>query len=304
MASGLSLYELAWFFLIYSCIGWVIEVCYQAVTKANIVNRGFLNGPVCPVYGFGALCLLLLLSVLDMGEAEEINPLAVFLVGAVITTAVELFAGWILDRLFQARWWDYSQKPFNLHGYICLEFSLIWGFSVAFAAKAVHPFVSRFSAGLIPEEYGWPILLVIYLAYLADFIVTVAILRGLNKRLEELDNIQKQMRILSDKMSVQIGENALGTVQKLQNAKVQHALGKAELRDGLEETRKEAQAQLQELRARADKLNRGLFSSRHFGAGRILNAFPTMRHEKYHEALEEVKNKFRQMSRKSKQKSS
>jgi len=297
MGSDLSLYALAWYFLIYSGIGWIVEVCYQAVTKANIVNRGFLNGPVCPVYGAGAICLLLLLYGLDMGAVEEINPLVVFLSGTLITTVIELAAGWILDRLFHTRWWDYSQKPFNLHGYICLEFSLIWGFSVTFAARIIHPLVSRLSVGLIPERYGWPILGVLYLAYFADLVVTVAILRGLNKRLEELDRIRKQMRVLSDRMSVQIGENALETTQKLQEAKVQHALGKAELRAELEVTRKEAQERLQELRARSEQLSQGLVSSRHLGAGRILNAFPSMRHEKYHEALDEVKTRLRQTGR-------
>ncbi len=296
MESDLSLYALAWYFLIYSGLGWAVEVCFQAVTRAKIVNRGFLNGPVCPVYGLGAVCLLLLLSCLDMGAVEEVSSLVIFLSGTLITTAIELAAGWILDRLFHARWWDYSQKPFNLHGYICLEFSLIWGLSVTFAARIIHPLASRLSAELIPERYGWPILGVLYLAFFADLAVTAAVLRGLNKRLEELDGIRKQMRVLSDRMSVQIGENALETAQKLQEARIRYALGKAELRDEMEETRRENRERLQELRARADQLSRSLFSSRHFGAGRILNAFPSMRHEKYHEALDEVRTRLRQMS--------
>ena len=283
MLANLTYYEICWYLLLYSFLGWVVEVCYQAVTKAKIVNRGFLNGPVCPVYGLGALALLLLLSALDVTDLTAANPLLLFGLGLVITTAIELLAGWLLDVLFHARWWDYSAKPFNFRGYICLEFSLLWGLSVTFAGKVIHPFVQGFSVALIPEKYGWPILGVLYLVYLVDIIVTVSMLRGLNRRLEELDEIQRRMRVLSDRMSEQIGENALEAAQRLQEAKVQGALGRAELRDSLEELRKQAETRYA-----------ALYASRHSGAGRFLLAFPSMRHRKYGDLVEELKERFSQ----------
>lgn len=292
MIANLTYYEICCYFLLYSFLGWVVEVCYQAVTKAKIVNRGFLNGPVCPVYGLGALALLLLLSACQVTNVAEANPLLLFVVGMVVTTAIELLAGWLLDVLFHARWWDYSARPFQFRGYICLEFSILWGLSVTFAAKIIHPFVQGVSVTLIPERYGWPILGVLYLLYLADFIVTVCMLRGLNKRLEELDAIQRQMRVLSDRMSEQIGENALEAAQKLQEAKVQGALGRAELREDLETRKKELAESRQELRKQAEAHYRTLYASRHVGVGRFLLAFPSMHHNKYDQVVEELKARF------------
>ena len=294
MIANLTYYDICWYFLLYSFLGWVVEVCYQAVTKAKIVNRGFLNGPVCPVYGLGALALLLLLSAFGMTNTVEANPLVLFGLGLVITTAIELVAGWLLDRLFHARWWDYSAKPFNFRGYICLEFSILWGLSVTFAGKVIHPFVQGVSVALIPEKYGWPILGVLYLVYFADFVVTVCMLRGLDKRLAELDDIQRQMRVLSDRMSEQIGGNALEAAQKLQKAKVQRALGRAELREDLEERRKELAGNLQALRKQAEARYRTLYASRHFGVGRFLLAFPSMRHSRYDHIVKELKDRFSQ----------
>lgn len=287
MIANITYYEICWYFLLYSCLGWVVEVCYQAVTKAKIVNRGFLNGPVCPVYGLGAVALLLLFSALDGGAVAEANPLVLFGLGVVVPTAIELAAGWLLDRLFHARWWDYSGKPFQFRGYICLEFSLLWGFSVTFAGKIIHPFVQGVSVSLIPERYGWPILGVLYLLYFADFVVTVCLLRGLDKRLAELDEIRRQMRVLSDRMSERIGENALEAAQKLQEAKVQGALGRAELQENLEARKKE-------LRKQAEAHYRALYASRHTGTGRFLLAFPSMRHSKYEQVVEELKARLSQ----------
>ncbi len=90
------------------------------MSKGLVVNRGFLNGPVCPIYGFGVLAVFFLLQITGDGEFYEQNALKVFIFGVVLATAVELFGGWILDKAFHARWWDYSDRPFNLNGYICL----------------------------------------------------------------------------------------------------------------------------------------------------------------------------------------
>ena len=128
-----AIYPFAWYFLMYSALGWILEVIYHAVTQGSIVNRGFLNGPVCPVYGFGMLSVI---SIMQIRHAQTVFSLSnepmwlSFLIGIVFATSVELFAGVLLDKLFHARWWDYSRKPFNYHGYICLEFSLIWGMAL------------------------------------------------------------------------------------------------------------------------------------------------------------------------------
>ena len=144
-----AIYPFAWYFLIYSALGWILEVIYHAVTQGSIVNRGFLNGPVCPVYGFGMLSVISIMQIRHAQTAFSLSnePMWLsFLIGVLFATSVELFAGVLLDRLFHARWWDYSRKPFNYHGYICLEFSLIWGMAVAIVLRDIQPWFESISA--------------------------------------------------------------------------------------------------------------------------------------------------------------
>lgn len=114
-----NLYEAVWIFLIYAFLGWCCEVAFAAVNKGKFVNRGFLNGPVCPIYGFGMLIVVLCLwSLRD-------KPFLLFLGSAALTTALEFVTGFVLERFFHDKWWDYSDMPFNVKGYICLKFTVL-----------------------------------------------------------------------------------------------------------------------------------------------------------------------------------
>jgi uncharacterized membrane protein len=123
----MTLYQIGWYFVMYSFLGWVVEVAYHAVTQGKVVNRGFLSGPVCPVYGFG---MLFVFGVIDLVSGTTVSGVAranagvIFVCGMVLASAVEFIGGWALYHAFHARWWDYRGKPFNLGGYICLEFSI------------------------------------------------------------------------------------------------------------------------------------------------------------------------------------
>lgn len=131
-----TIYELLCFFVIYSVLGWCLEVCFCTINTGQFVNRGFLNGPVCPIYGFGMVIVLVALTPL----AHSLPVL--FVGGALLTSALELAAGWILKKVFHTSWWDYSDVPFNLGGYICLKFSLAWGVAVVAVMKGVQPAVA------------------------------------------------------------------------------------------------------------------------------------------------------------------
>lgn len=128
----MTFYDLLWYFTIYSFLGWCSEVIFATVTTGKFVNRGFLNGPVCPIYGFGmSLVLLVLLPFSD-------NIPLLFIGGALLTSAIELVGGWALKKFFHTTWWDYSDQPFNLGGYICLKFSILWGLCVVVVIRIVH----------------------------------------------------------------------------------------------------------------------------------------------------------------------
>lgn len=143
---GFSLYQTLAYFLIYSCLGWCLEVVYAAVTTGKLVNRGFLNGPVCPIYGFGMVIVLYALTPLVD------NTLLLYLGGVILPSALELVGGWALYKLYRTRWWDYSDYPFNIGGYICLEFCLLWGVGTLVVMRIVHPVIANLVA-MIPR---WP----------------------------------------------------------------------------------------------------------------------------------------------------
>lgn len=249
----MTLYAAVWYFMIYSFLGWVLEVVYHAVGQGLVVNRGFLNGPVCPIYGVGVILIFTLAELVYEGGVEATQTIVLFAGGVVFATAVELFGGWALDKLFHARWWDYSNEPFNLHGYICLKFSLLWGLAIVFVVRVLHPFIAAHSAAMIPEKYGWPVLAVLGAAYLADIIVTIAIIIGLNKRITELDDMRANMRTVSDNLSEVLGKGGLMTAQRIENGQVQAALAKAELAEKMEAGRAEAAGRIEKVRADAQQ---------------------------------------------------
>ena len=171
----MTFYDLLWYFTIYSFLGWCSEVIFATVTTGKFVNRGFLNGPVCPIYGFGmSLVLLVLLPFSD-------NIPLLFIGGALLTSAIELVGGWALKKIFHTTWWDYSDQPFNLGGYICLKFSILWGLCVVVVIRIVHTAIASF-VHWIPFMLG-AILVGIFIAlFITDTIVTVLTIRKLNEK--------------------------------------------------------------------------------------------------------------------------
>ena len=268
--AGMTPYQIFWYFLLYAFLGWVLEVVYHAVTYGEVVNRGFLNGPVCPIYGVGVCEIFALGGLVYQGGVGESYGAVLFIGGTILATLVELIGGWALDKLFHARWWDYSKKPLNFHGYICLEFSRIWGLGITFVVRVLHPFLDDLIVARIPEKYGWPMLLFMGALFIADLAVTVATVRGLNKKLQALDEIRASMRAGSDSLSESLGEMSIKAAQRIGDEKVQMALARAEL----EEDR----------RALLEKL----LTPRHFGANRMLRAFPDLSHREYMEVLERI----------------
>ena len=250
MLFGMSYYEICWYFCFFSFAGWVVEVAFHAVSLGKIINRGFLNGPVCPVYGFGVLTVFSMVNLADShltlslrkDTTGVLSNLILFLASMVLATFVELFAGWLLDICFHMRWWDYRNRPLNFHGYICLSFSIIWGAAITLVVRLVWPFLETHTTDLVPERYGWPVLGVFCVLYLTDLVITVATVIGLNRKLRELDRISQSMRTVSDRLSDTIGSSTLRTAQAIEEGQVQAALAKAELMDAARATRDTAAA--------------------------------------------------------------
>lgn len=234
-----SVYQLLLLFLVYSFLGWCVEVSFVAVTTGRVVNRGFLNGPVCPIYGVGMLGALLLL------EPVADNLVLLFFLGMLLCTLVELVGGWILERAFHTRWWDYTDKPFNLGGYVCLGFSIMWGFAVTFAVRLIHPLVFSLICWL-PHLVGWILVGVLYALFLTDFVLTLITVIGLRKQLGELERVGQALHTVGDTISDRLGNSALAADAKLESAKLAGQERMAESKEKLETAVENSQRKLAE----------------------------------------------------------
>ena len=281
-------YELLWLFLIYSFLGWVLETVIATVRQRKVVNRGLINGPFCIIYGIGAVLITIWL--------QELSGLWLFLFSAVYASVVEWIAGHLIQKIYHERWWDYSDKPFNFHGYICLEFSLIWGLAIVMVVKVFQKYVEAHALHT-PATWEWIVIAVLYAVYLTDFIVTVAVIQGLNKKLTRLDKVRSDLRIVSDKLSDTLATTTIGTAQKVGEGKVQATLAAAELRDATAAQREKSIEMLRikraELQAQFEELSSSITNHTVVGQGRIIKAFPKMQHRDYSELIQELKKKLK-----------
>ena len=241
---GFSLYHILAYFLIYSCIGWCLEVIYAAATTGQLVNRGFLNGPVCPIYGFGMIIVLFTLSPL----AD--NLLLLYLGGVILPSVLELVGGWALYKLYHTRWWDYSDFPFNIGGYICLEFSLLWGVGTVVVMKAVHPVIAGF-VEMVPQMVGFVLMCILYACYAADVVVTAFAASDLARELDALEKVADSMHAVSDAMTELLGTTAMDVDQKMDESRLQLKLAAAEARDSYDKLSPREAAST--MRTRADE---------------------------------------------------
>ena len=282
MIAGMTYYEMAGYFLVYSFLGWCLEVIYQAVKRGKVINRGFLCGPVCPVYGFGVLTVFMLtrshlaerlgLTEASLAQGKDLESiLLLYVFGVLLATTVELLAGWLLDVLFHARWWDYSNEPFNFHGYICLRFSLIWGAVILLVVLVLQPAIEMDSRLKIPQPVGWAVLAVCYAIMALDLLVTVMIVAGFNKQLSELDKLQHELKLVSDGLSQKLGNDTLKVQKDVNKVKDQAELKRHDLQIRINEKKKELEN-----------------SHAFFGPKRLLDAFPEIKHRDYQTTLNDL----------------
>lgn len=184
-------------FFIYSFIGWIIEVVYYGITEGKFINRGFLAGPLCPVYGLGFYAAIWFF------EPSKESFMIIFFGMATACTVVELIAGIILYHTFHMRWWDYSDYKLNFHGYICLRFFIYWGIACSLGIYVLHPAVKWLIAHInYPVMVG--ILIFFTLVLVADLITTIVTIIGFKKKFEAVEKVVTGTKAVSDKIGSQI----------------------------------------------------------------------------------------------------
>lgn len=293
MIVGYMLTDIALFFLVYAVIGWITEVVYQAVSKGIVVNRGFLNGPICPIYGFGSLFVILLVKALGLDHSSFTADSQVFLLGMMLSTMLELIGGFALLKIFHARWWDYSSKPFNYHGYICLEFSIIWGFGILIVVRRIQPFVETVFGGLATSTVGIILLVIAYIAFISDFAVSVLIILGLNKRIKMLDDMKKSMTEFSDSLSNRIGDDVINAKEKVDAYRAESTSFEAEIRDAAADRRAEVAKELADMKRdyelAREEFYKKMRKTKFLGTGRIFKSYPDLRIVDHSKIVDKIK---------------
>lgn len=174
-----NVFALFCYFIIYSFMGWCLETVYATIRKKEFINRGFLSGPFCPIYGFAILSIIVLLKPI------ENNYIFLFLGSIFLTSIIEYITGYVLETAFDSTWWDYSDEPYNLYGRICLKFSIIWGLISILILKVIHPYI-EYIVNLIPKNPGIFLFYITLLYFILDFIITILTILKLKSLLTQL----------------------------------------------------------------------------------------------------------------------
>jgi uncharacterized membrane protein len=179
---GVSLYHIINWFFVYSFLGWMWESCYVSVKEKRWVNRGFVTGPLCTIYGCGALSVYLLLW------PYKGNFFSLYLGGFFVATILEYFTAWLMEKLFHASWWDYSKQPFNIKGRICLGSSLGWGFFTIILFYVFQPIVEKI-VDSYPVRVGHIVIMIVMCLHLVDLLISGFVAFGLREKLEHMEEV-------------------------------------------------------------------------------------------------------------------
>lgn len=294
-----NFYELVWIFIIYAFLGWCTEVSYAALDTGKFVNRGFLNGPYCPIYGCGVVIVVAILTPLKE------NLLILFAGSFLLTSVLEFITGFLLEKVFHNKWWDYSNKPFNIMGYVCLKFSIYWGLACTFIMDILHPIIYK-AITSIPFVVGVILLVIIMTGFTIDLCVTVSTILKFNKQLKLLNDVAAQIHKLSDEIGENIYENVNNVIEKSEEFQETHA----ELIEKVSETKEkisekkaaynEALKEKLQLREELNHKYQNLLENKNKGFKRLLKAFPDMKSRNENDALNRFRNYLKEKEEKNK----
>lgn len=168
------------YFICYSVIGWVAETSFVMLKTKKFVDRGFLIGPYCPIYGWGSILMILYLT------QYKDNILTVFILGVIICSVLEYLTSYFMEILFKTRWWDYSNKKFNLNGRICGENCLLFGLGGIIVIYLIHPTLSKLILS-IPANIFISISIMLMTIFIIDNVISLNVINKFKKTLTNID---------------------------------------------------------------------------------------------------------------------
>ncbi|MBP3567934.1 MAG: hypothetical protein J6K04_02100 [Lachnospiraceae bacterium] len=242
------------FFFWYCFIGWIWECCYVSVTKAweekkwRWINRGFLHGPVIPIYGFAAISILLA----TIPYKESI--LFVFLLGALAASLMELVTGSVMEKIFHVKYWDYSDLPLNYKGHVCFFVSIFWGFLSVLMVRVIHVPIEKIILQ-VPALVTEIAALLMIAVFTYDFKESLQEAMDLKELLEKLDDYKVVMQRLENRVDALIAFTPIPDIDEVRKLPEN---AKEKLLYKVEELREKHIGRLQEIRSRLDKLGETL----------------------------------------------
>lgn len=183
---GNDFFYIFYLFFIYSFFGWIYESTYVSIKKKSFINRGFLNGPIIPIYGTGALLFYLVLW------QFRNNIIVTFFVGSLLATALEYITSLLMEAVFHTKWWDYSRYRLNIKGRVCLAASLLWGFFSILMLKIIHPGIDHIISK-IPRSIGEIFGYIITAIFLTDLVVTVISTIKFDRLLDRVQKLRQEL---------------------------------------------------------------------------------------------------------------
>ncbi len=299
----MDIYYILLYFFVYGFLGWCTEVGYAAVKEHKFVNRGFLNGPICPIYGVGVTLIISFLT------PFKDNVIFLYIFSVILVTLLEGITGWAMDKIFHNKWWDYTDQPFNIGGYVCLVFSLIWGVACVAIMLFIHPMLHGLLT-LMPQVVGIVLIVLFGIAMIADIYVTASAIFKLNKRLAGMDKIADELHEISDQIGEEIYEKVIIAMEKGGASRQKFDETAVELREKTQEAAVELKEKTQETAAElrektlevSEELNNRIadLKIRYQELGnkasgisrRLIEAFPKMESRNYKRQLEEFRSRF------------
>ncbi|WP_366482439.1 putative ABC transporter permease [Ruminococcus hominis] len=311
MLSSMSIYFILLYFFVYGFLGWCTEVGFAAFKTHHFVNRGFLNGPICPIYGVGVTAVITILT------PYKSDIIVLYILSVVLVTVLEGVTGWAMDKIFHNKWWDYSDMPLNIGGYVCLLFSIVWGFACLFIIYFIQPLVHDLLA-FIPTIVGIILIIILGITLIADLYVTASTIFKFNRRLAAMEKIAAEMHEISEQIGQEIFEKTIRAMDRQEASKEKLATATDEFKEKMQDTasglkektqgtafelkeraldaRERSQEISEELRSRIASLHTRYHESTDKPgriSRRLMNAFPKMESRQHKESLEVLKKRWK-----------
>ncbi|MCI9327389.1 MAG: hypothetical protein HFJ00_14395 [Lachnospiraceae bacterium] len=291
-----SIIEWLFFFYLYCFCGWIFESTFVSLKSRKFVNRGFMRGPFLPIYGSGAIMML----VVSMPFQD--NIFLTYIAGCIGATALELVTGELMEALFKVRYWDYSNQKFNYKGHICLSSTVAWGFLTIFMTEFLHKGVERIIF-ILPSEAVTVLTVAASFYIVADFTLSFKaaldlrdVLMGLEKAKEEMERIQKRLDVIiavaSDEIESRRQENSLKVEELMDSIEEKFNSLRERLKINPSEFVDDVREEIMELRNKysIEKEQRMRFRRlKDFYQRNLIKGNPTMKSKRFEEALEELK---------------